>query len=204
MPAASKQALSPTDRKQRIEIITTHIAGILETLDESLREGLGGTPDRVARMMVDEIYCPGNPLEDVLNTVFIEETIAREMIVLDHLPFCSWCEHHMVPYFGHAHVGYIPHSGLIGLSKIARLVTAAGRGLTIQERVTENIANALDKKLQPSGIIVVIKAVHTCMVARGAKAVGSSTTTSALRGVFRDSEAARAEFFSVIYGNGRS
>lgn len=190
--------LKPKERAERIEIIANHIAGILETLDEDMREGLQGTPERVARMFMDEIYCPHDPLEKELSTIFVEETMAREMIVLSHIPFCSWCEHHMVPYTGYAHVGYIPHAGLVGLSKIARLVTAAGRGLTIQERVTDRIADALDKVLNPMGVIVVIVASHSCMIARGAKAIGSSTKTSAVRGVYRDSEASRAEFFSLI------
>lgn len=196
--------LKPKDREARIEIIATHVKEILETMDEDLREGLQGTPERVARMYMDEVYCPHDPLEKVLSTIFIEETMAREAVVLDHIPFCSWCEHHMIPYFGYAHVGYIPHKGLIGLSKIARLVTAAGRGLTIQERVTDRIADALDNVLSPMGVIVVIRATHTCMVVRGAKAVGSATTTSALRGMYRDSEAARAEFFAIVQqGGGR-
>lgn len=194
---------TPKDRESRMEIIASHVHDILETIDEHDREGLKGTPERVARMYMDEIYCSGDPLEDELKTLFVEETIAREAVILDHIPFCSWCEHHLLPYVGVAHVGYIPHSGLIGLSKIARLVTAAGRGFTIQERVTDRIADALDRKLSPMGVVVVIRAMHTCMVARGAKAIGSYTTTSALRGMYRDSEAARAEFFSIVYGNGR-
>ncbi len=196
--------LKPKEREARIEIIASHIKEILETMDEDLREGLKGTPMRVARMLMDEIYCGHDPLKKVLSTIFVEEVVTREMVVLDHIPFYSWCEHHMIPYFGHAHVGYIPHKGLVGLSKVARLVTAAGRGLTIQERVTDHIADVLDNVLQPMGVIVAIQAVHTCMVVRGAKAIGSTTTTSALRGVFRDSEAARAEFFSIIGGIGRT
>lgn len=204
-PKASKakKPMTPTDRAARLEIITHHVKEILETLDEDLREGLQGTPERVARMYLDELYQPGNPLDEVLSTIFVEETFAHEMIVLDHIPFCSWCEHHMLPYVGVAHVGYVPRKGVIGLSKIARLVTAAGRGLTIQERVTDLIADTLMAKLEPDGVVVVIQASHMCMLARGAKALGSQTTTSALRGLFRDGEAARAEFFSIIYGNGR-
>lgn len=199
-----KPKAPPVQRAERIEIIAARMTEILETMDEMDREGIEGTPERMARMFMDEVYCPGNPLEEVLNTVFVEKTHNREMVTIDHIPFCSWCEHHMLPYFGYAHVAYIPHSGLIGLSKIARLVEAAGQGLTIQERVTDRVADALDNKLQPSGVAVVIRATHTCMIARGVKAVGSMTTTSAIRGVFRDSEAARAEFFSIVFGNGKA
>lgn len=196
-----KKPMTPKDRAERMEIITQHVKEILETLDEDLREGLEGTPERVARMYLDELYRCGDPLEEVLSTMFVEETFAHEMIVLDHIPFNSWCEHHMIPYVGVAHVGYVPRKGVIGLSKIARLVYAAGKGLTIQERVTDVIADALMEKLHPEGVIVVVQAQHMCMIARGAKAIGSNTTTSALRGLFRDGEVARAEFFSIVYGN---
>jgi len=104
----------------------------------------------------------------------------------------------MIPFFGRAHVAYIPNGKILGLSKVARLVQAAGKGLHIQEKVTDDIANALTKVLRPTGVIVVIEAVHMCMVVRGAKAIGSSTVTSSLRGLFRDSSAARAEFYTNI------
>ena len=202
--SAANSNLRPKEREARVELIASHIAEILGIMDEDIREGLEGTPERVARMYMDELYRNGDPLEKELTTIFVEETVAREMIVLDHVPFYSFCEHHLIPYFGYAHVGYLPHKGLVGLSKIARLVYAAGRGFTIQERVTDRIADALDRVLHPMGVIVVVQATHTCMVVRGAKAVGSGTTTSALRGIFRDSEAARAEFYSIAYGNGRT
>jgi len=104
----------------------------------------------------------------------------------------------MVPFVGKAHVAYIPSGKILGLSKVARLVQAAGKGLHIQEKVTDDIANALIKVLHPTGVIVVIEAVHMCMVVRGARAVGSSTVTSSLRGLFRDSSATRAEFYANI------
>lgn len=196
------EGLKPKEREARIELIASHIAEILGIMDEDQREGLEGTPERVARMYMDELFNPHDPLEKELSAMFVEETNTRGLIALDHIPFCSFCEHHMIPYFGHAHVGYIPHGGFVGLSKVARLVTAAGRGFSIQERLTDRIADALESVLKPVGVIVVIQAVHTCMVVRGVKAVGCTTNTSALRGLFRDSEAARAEFFSVVYRNG--
>jgi GTP cyclohydrolase I len=187
--------------EDRLHIIEGGVREILEMIDEPEREGIKETPTRVARMWMDEIYHRGNPLEDELNKVFMEVSEAREMIIVRDIELRSWCEHHCLPWFGVAHVGYIPNGGIIGLSKIARLVQAAGTGLTIQERVTENIANALDKKMKPFGVIVVISAVHTCMVARGVKASKDCRTlTSAIRGVFRDSEATRSEFFSMIQG----
>jgi len=196
-------AKEPEDREARVEIIASHVREILETMNEADRESLRETPNRVARMYMDEIYRNGDPLEKVLSAVFVEKTQAREMIVVRDIPFVAWCEHHMLPYFGRAHVGYLPHGGIVGLSKIARLVQAAGRGFTVQERVTDRIADTLDKVLEPNGVIVVIECVHTCMVVRGVKAYTSKTVTAALRGIYRDSEAARAEFYDILGRCGR-
>lgn len=192
------KAIKPKpDREARIEIIENAVATILEAMNEDLREGLEHTPRRVAEMLIDEVCRDGDPLERELSTMFIEEKIVREQIIVKDIPFFGMCEHHMIPYFGKAHIGYIPKASIVGISKLVRLVQAASRGFTIQERVTERIADALELKLQPIGVVVVIEAVHTCMVVRGVKAIGSSTTTSALRGIYRDSEGARAEFFSL-------
>jgi len=191
-------AKSRKDYNTRLEIIEHAVVSILEALDEEVREGLEQTPRRVAEMLLNEVCRDGDPLEKELSTMFVEEKIVRELIVAKDIPFCSFCEHHLIPYFGKAHIGYIPKAKVVGLSKLARLVYAAGKGFTIQERVTERIADALETKLEPIGIAVVIEAVHTCMIVRGVKAIGSSTTTSALRGLFRDSEGARAEFFSLV------
>jgi len=185
------------DYRARFKIIENAVTTILETMDEDLREGLEHTPRRVAEMYLKEVRREGDPLEKELSTMFVEEKIVRGQIVLKDLPFSSFCEHHMLPYFGKAAIGYVPKTKVVGISKLARLVQAAGKGFTIQERVTERIADALEMKLEPIGVIVVIEAVHTCMVVRGARAVGSSTLTSALRGLYRDSEGARAEFFSL-------
>ena len=189
---------TPEDREARVEIIAAHFQEILETLGETPREGIEGTPQRFARMYMDEIYCSGDPLEEELSTVFVEPTRAREMIVLRDLPIISYCEHHTLPYFGKAHVGYIPRNNIIGLSKVARLVIAASRGLTIQERVTDRVADALVKVLNPIGVAVVTDCVHTCMVVRGVKSYTASTTISAIRGLFMENEAARAEFFAMV------
>jgi GTP cyclohydrolase I len=196
---AKKTPIQKDSYKGRIQIIEGYIKEILETIDEPDREGIRETPNRVARMFMDEIYHRGNALEEQLSKTFTEPSETREMIVVKDIPVYSFCEHHILPWFGSADVGYIPNGSVLGLSKIARLVQAAGIGLTIQERVTDNIANALDKKMRPYGVIVVIRATHTCMVSRGVKAGGDcSTVISAIRGVFRDSEAARNEFFSMI------
>lgn len=191
--------MKPEDLTDREEVIEYHVKEILEALDEELKDDLEGTPTRVARMYMEELFTKGeDPLEAILSKTFPEETTAREMIIVRDIPFSSWCSHHMVPFIGRAHVGYVPNGRILGLSKIARLVQAASKGLHIQEKVTDDIANALSKVLRPTGVIVVIEATHMCMVVRGVKAVGSSTVTSSLRGIFRDSSAARAEFYTAI------
>ena len=186
------------DREARIEIIEGAVITILEAMDENIREGLQHTPRRVAEMFIDEICRDGDPLEREISTMFAEEKMARELVIVRDIPFCSFCEHHLIPYFGKAHIGYLPKKHVVGISKLARLIQAAGKGFTIQERVTERVADALEMKLDPIGVVVTIEAVHTCMVVRGVRAIGSSTVTSALRGLFRDSEAARAEYFALV------
>lgn len=194
-----KRILKPiSDYDARKELIMSYIKGILEALDEPARPGLDETPERVARMYLDEVYRNGDALTKELDAIFPEQTSSKEMVILKDLPFKSTCEHHLLPYFGSACVGYIPTGQLLGLSKVARLVTAAGKGLSIQERVTDQIADAMDKKLRPYGVIVVIEAMHMCMAVRGVEAPTSRTVTSSVRGIFRDSDSARAEFFSLI------
>lgn len=196
-PKANKESY-----EARLEIIASHVQEILVTMDEPAREGIKETPMRVARMYMDEVYHRTDPLEDELSKVFGEVSSTREMIVIQDIPVYSYCEHHMLPWFGVAHVGYVPNGMILGLSKVARLVQAAGTGLTIQERVTDRVADAIDTKLRPYGVIVVVKATHTCMVSRGVKAgKDCHTLTSAVRGIFRDGEASRAEFFSMIGNN---
>lgn len=190
--------LKQQDYEVRKEIIESAVESILEAMNEDLREGLKDTPRRVAEMFLNEVCRDGDPLDKELSTLFVEEKIIREAIVVRDIPFLSWCEHHLIPYFGRAHIGYIPKNKVVGLSKLARLIQAAGRGFTIQERVTERVADALEAKLEPIGVVVMIEAVHTCMVVRGIKAFGSSTVTSAVRGLYRDSESARNEFFNCL------
>jgi len=162
------------------------------------REGLTDTPHRVQRMY-QEIFagyqmCP----EDILVTDFDEGH--EEMVIVKDIPFYSTCEHHIVPFHGVAHVGYIPNGGkVVGLSKIARLVECYAKRLQVQERLTTQIANALCVNLDPLGVIVVIEAEHLCMSMRGVQKPGTTTITSAIRGVFADNEnPARQEFLALI------
>lgn len=120
-----------------------------------------------------------------------------EMVFVGSIPFYSMCEHHLAPFFGVAHVAYFPVKRIVGLSKIPRVVDAFARRLSVQERITVEIADCIDKTLKPKGVAVVLKARHMCMESRGVQKAGTVTTTSALRGIMKDG-AARAEFFSII------
>jgi GTP cyclohydrolase I len=170
---------------------------ILEAIGEDPdREGLKGTPSRVAEMYEEVFAGLHRPYEEEL-TVF--HTMNHdEMIIVKDIPFYSICEHHLLPFFGKAHVAYIPSSERItGLSKIARVVDSASRRPQLQERMTTEIAEAIMKNLRPQGVLVVIEAEHLCMSMRGIKKPGSLSITSAMRGILRE-PASRAEAFSLI------
>ncbi len=175
-----------------------------------LFEGLGlnpsderivGTPDRVARMY-DEIFA-GLLVEpaDVLNVVFEEHH--DEIVLVRDIPFASVCEHHLIPFIGQAHVGYLPNSEgqVTGLSKLARLVDMAARRPSLQERITSTVADNLVKALSPRGVIVVIEAEHLCMTMRGVRKPGAMTVTSAVRGTMRDDPSTRAEAMALVLGH---
>lgn len=167
--------------------------------ENAWRDGLQDTPARVAAMY-DEIFAGymEDPAE-VLGTTFPVGPEGQEMIVVGNIPFYSHCEHHMVPFFGKAHIGYIPNESIVGLSKLARIVNTFARRLQIQENLTYQIADAIDNVLAPLGVIVVIEAEHLCIGMRGVEKPGTITTTSAIRGVFTDSNnQARAEFLQLI------
>jgi GTP cyclohydrolase I len=126
-----------------------------------------------------------------------------EVVLVRDISFCSMCEHHLLPFIGHAHVAYIPEGKVIGLSKIARVVEVISRRPQVQERMTEDIANLLVDELGAKGVAVVIEASHSCMTIRGVKKPGSSMVTSAMKGVFRANLSSRAEVMQLIYGNRR-
>ncbi|GAW94235.1 GTP cyclohydrolase I FolE [Calderihabitans maritimus] len=174
---------------------------ILEGLGEDTsREGLRDTPARVARMY-KEIFCglEEDP-EAHLQVYFTEEH--EEMVLVKDIPLYSMCEHHLLPFYGKAHVAYIPRKGRItGLSKLARVVEGFAKRPQLQERLTSQIADAIMRALKPHGVLVVVEAEHMCMTMRGVKKPGSQTLTSAVRGLFKTSEATRAEAFALIKGN---
>ncbi|MHB1126428.1 MAG: GTP cyclohydrolase I FolE [Bacillota bacterium] len=171
---------------------------ILEAIGEDpSREGLVNTPARVARMY-KEIFCGINEDPRVhLQAIFTEDH--EEMVLVKEIPLYSMCEHHLLPFYGKAHVAYIPKKGKItGLSKLARAVEAFAKRPQLQERLTSQIADSIMEALQPRGVIVVVEAEHMCMTMRGVKKPGSMTLTSAVRGIFKTNEATRAEAFSLI------
>jgi GTP cyclohydrolase IA len=164
------------------------------------REGLRETPARVARALAEQFSGLGQRAEDVLTTVF--DANYDELVLVRDIEVYSTCEHHLVPFFGMAHIGYIPNEKgqITGLSKLARLVDVYARRPQVQERMTMQIADGLMNVLEPRGVLVVIEAEHLCMSMRGVRKPGARTVTSAVRGAFRDSDRTRAEALGLIAG----
>jgi GTP cyclohydrolase IA len=162
------------------------------------RDGLAETPARVARAYAEQFSGLAQRPEDVLATVF--DADYDELILVRDIEVYSTCEHHLVPFFGFAHVGYIPNEKgqITGLSKLARLVDVYARRPQVQERMTSQIADALMRVLEPRGVLVVIEAEHLCMSMRGVRKPGAKTVTSAVRGSMRDSDRTRAEAMSLL------
>jgi GTP cyclohydrolase I len=190
------------DRRQfdlpRIErAIREILAAIGEDPD---RDGLRNTPARVARAYAEQFAGLRQRPQDVLTTMF--DADHDEMVLVRDIEVYGTCEHHLVPFIGVAHIGYIPNEKgqITGLSKLARLVDVYARRPQVQERMTSQIADALVTSLEPRGVVVVIEAEHLCMTMRGVRKPGARTVTSAVRGAFRDSNVTRAEAMSLIYG----
>ena len=174
---------------------------ILEGVGEDVgREGIKKTPERVAKMY-EEIFS-GTDVDpaDLFKTTFDEGH--TEMVLVKDIPFYSMCEHHLMPFFGTAHVAYIPSKDgrICGISKLARLVDVYAKRPQVQERLTTQVANTLMEQLKPMGVMVVMEAEHLCMSMRGIKKPGSKTTTSAVRGVFEKSDKTRSEALRLIQG----
>ncbi len=176
------------------------VAELLAAIGEDpAREGLAGTPRRVAEMYVELFEGIEADPGEHLRVTF--EAAHDEMVMVRDIPFTSLCEHHLLPFVGHAHVAYLPgpNGHITGLSKMARLVEGYARRLQVQERMTTQIVEAMERELSPRGSIVVVEAEHFCMSMRGVKKPGATTVTSAVRGVFRDDAAYRAEALSYIH-----
>ena len=189
------------DENLRHAAIKTAVHGILSNIgDDPEREGLVKTPDRIARMY-DELMAgytidPVKMINGALFTVDYDE-----MVIVKDIEFYSMCEHHMLPFYGRAHVAYIPDGKVIGLSKIPRIVEMFARRLQVQERMTKQIAEFLKETLRPKGVAVVVDGVHMCSMMRGVKKAGASMTTSAVLDVFRTNTKTRAEFMNHINGH---
>jgi GTP cyclohydrolase I len=182
-----------------------HREGLIRDLLKSIgedpsREGLLETPSRVAKAYGFLTKGYQESVKEVLNNAIFAEKYS-EMVIVKDIDFFSICEHHMLPFFGKAHVAYIPHGKILGLSKVPRIVEVFSRRLQVQERLTQQIAETLFNALKPEGVGVVIEARHMCMMMRGVEKQNSVATTSAMLGVFRDDMRTRQEFLHLIESN---
>src|SRR5450631_1548274 len=166
--------------------------------DNPDREGLIETPARVARAYEQWFAGYGEDPEEFLQRTFEEVAGYDEMVLLRDIRFVSHCEHHMAPIIGRAHIGYLPHNRVVGISKLARLVEVYAKRLQIQERITAEIANTLERVLQPQGVAVVVEGTHGCMTSRGVHQREATMVTSRMLGAFRDHPETRQEFLSAI------
>ncbi len=181
--------------KERIQNAVREI--LIAVGEDPDREGLLETPKRVANMY-EEIFA-GLTEDPKQHIKLFNEQSNDEMVIVKDIPFYSMCEHHLLPFFGKAHIGYIPSDNkIIGLSKLARIVDNFAKKPQVQERLTSDIADFLNDNLQPKGIAVIMEAEHMCMTMRGARAAGSKTQTSALRGIMRTDAKTRAEVLSLL------
>lgn len=182
----------------KTEVLSKHFQGVIETLGEdSNREGLLKTPERAAKAM--QFLTSGNafnPDEIMAQAIFHEEY--SEMVIVKDIEVYSLCEHHLLPFFGKAHVAYIPNGKIVGLSKIPRIVDAYSRRLQVQERLTLEIRDCIQRTLDPQGVAVVIEASHMCMQMRGVQKQNSVTTTSAFTGLFLKNDSTRKEFINLV------
>jgi len=186
------------EKEDKLKILSNATKTILEALGEDpTREGLQKTPMRAANAMLFFTKGYETDLQEITNdAVFNENT--DEMVVVRDIDIFSLCEHHMVPFYGKAHIGYIPQNKVLGLSKLARIADMFARRLQVQERLTKQIADAIQSVLQPQGVGVVLECCHMCMVMRGVEKVGSNTITSSMTGSFREDARTRDEFFRLI------
>ena len=179
--------------------ITDLVHELLLKIDENPdRDGLKRTPERVEKSFKWLTRGYHLSVEDAIGNAIFEEK-HESMVLVKDIEMYSLCEHHMLPFFGKAHVAYIPNGKIVGLSKIPRIVDVFARRLQVQERLTDQIANAIDDVLKPRGVCVVVEAFHLCMMMRGVEKQNSKTITSALRGSFRDDAKTREEFLHLAY-----
>ncbi|NES19313.1 MAG: GTP cyclohydrolase I FolE [Symploca sp. SIO3E6] len=190
----STQAKSPVSEEEMRQAVRTLLLGMGEDPD---REGLRDTPKRVVKALKFLTSGYQQSLDELLNGAVFHEN-ANEMVLVRDIDLFSSCEHHILPILGRAHVAYIPNGKVIGLSKIARICEMYARRLQVQERLTAQIADAIQGLLKPQGVAVVVEATHMCMVMRGVQKPGSWTVTSSMQGVFADDAKTRQEFMDLI------
>ncbi|MCE9603947.1 MAG: GTP cyclohydrolase I FolE [Planctomycetia bacterium] len=195
-PAAGSKSVVDLKRIERA--VREILAAVGEDPD---REGLLETPARVARMYAEMFSGLHDDPRIHLKKVFTEKY--DEVVLVKDISFNSMCEHHMLPFHGKAHIGYIPQGKVLGLSKLARVVEVVSKRPQVQERMTETIADLMVSELNPKGVAVVVEASHSCMTIRGVKKPGSMCVTSAMRGLFRSNLSSRSEVMTLIYGDRR-
>ncbi len=179
-------------------LVEKYVRNILEQIGEDPeRDGLKNTPARVAQAYEFLTQGYNQNIKEVLNDAIFEEKY-DEMVIVKDIDFYSMCEHHLLPFYGKVHVAYIPNGKIVGLSKIPRIVDVFAQRLQVQERMTQEIADTLDKYLNPRGVAVVVEAYHMCMMMRGVQKQNSITTTSAMHGIFTDDARTRSEFLDLI------
>lgn len=188
----------PVDLPRIERAVREILAAVGENPD---REGLLETPARVARMYAEMFAGLHQDPREHLQKFFTEEY--DEVVLVKDISFCSMCEHHLLPFIGHAHLAYVPNGKVIGLSKLARVVEVVARRPQVQERMTEDIAGLLVDELGAKGVAVVVEASHSCMTIRGIRKPGSMCVTSAMKGLFRSNLSTRAEVMQLIYGSRR-
>ena len=193
------ETLIPARSQEQIEQAQDNVRGILRFLGEDpAREGLQETPSRVVRALGEHFSGYGLDPGEYLSKTFEEVAGYDELVLVSDIEVFSHCEHHMVPFVGKAHVAYIPDGRVVGLSKLARVVDVFAKRLQVQEKLTKQIADAIELHLKPQGVAVIVQCQHFCMCYRGVKKPGSWTTTSKLHGLFLKDPASRMELFTLI------
>jgi GTP cyclohydrolase I len=193
--AAQNGPAGPVDQA-RIEAAVREI--LLAVGEDPDREGLRETPARVARLYAEAVSGLHADPRELLQKTFTQKY--DEMVLVKDIRFASLCEHHLLPFFGKAHVAYLPNGKIVGLSKLARVVEALSRRPQVQERMTEELADLLMSELDARGVGVILEASHTCMTVRGVRKPDSICTTSAMRGTFRSNQSTRGELMALVYG----
>ena len=186
------------DKRKKLEANTKNLLELLG--EDPSREGLINTPKRVAKAWDFLTKGYNEYLDDLINNAIFEGE-SKDMVIVKNIEFYSLCEHHMIPFYGKAHIGYIPDGKIIGLSKLARITDLFSQRLQVQERLTNQIAQCLQEVLKPRGVAVVLEGKHFCMLSRGVQKQNSIATSSSMLGIFREKESTRNEFLILIEMN---